>query len=157
MPNSNCRMRNGRTHLPTYRSRKYSMGSTTPTGAPGIRTCGEIEEGRRLREVARVEKVAGLAAPSDEKSGALRCILGIRWAKRMTKAAPACRLPGLVRRGLSDAAATRPAQQLQSGLFEKWNAVGRQMDADSASWRPFIESQGLTREASGQGRGETVT
>ena len=65
-------------------------------------------------------------------------------------------MSGLIRRGLANSATNQIALRLRTGLREAWRAAGGQVDADSSSWRTFVEEKGLINGASGQGRRETI-
>ena len=59
--------------------------------------------------------------------------------------------------GLANPATSQLAANFGAGPFEVWNAVGGDVDVDSADWRPFIEKKGLTKKASIRGWGETIS
>ena len=48
------------------------------------------------------------------------------------------------------------APRFRAGPFELWSSVGGEVDVHSANEWPFIEKQGLTKEASGHGWDETI-
>ena len=106
---------------------------------------------RRLALSVAEQAFAGMASPtasSGEKLKSYSFALGIRWRKHLSKAVSAHVMSGLVGRGLANPATNQMARVLRAGLREAWYAVGGQVDADSSSWRTFIEDKGPIDEAS---------
>ena len=109
----------------------------------------------------KVAKTASAVLPKpsstyEEKADSYKCFLGSRWPKPPMRAASTPALCRSMRRGLANPAPSRLATGFTAGIFEVWNAVGGEVGADAASWRPFVERKLLIEAASRKGWGETV-
>ena len=109
----------------------------------------------------KVAKTASAVLPKpsstdEEKADPYNCFLGSSWLKSPMRAASTHALCRSMKRGLANPATSRLATGFTAGIFEVWNAVGGEVGADAASWRPFVERKLLIKEASRQGWGETV-
>ena len=83
--------------------------------------------------------------------------MGIRWARQLTKAVSTHAMSGLVRRGLDNPATNPMARRLWAGLRDAWYKMGEQADADSSSWRTFVQKERLIKEAPSQGWRGAIT
>ena len=125
-------------------------------------TCGGIHDGRRLRTAASSKSHRIIFGFFGQLHLRLlrperRCISGTGRPKESVEAASARKLAWLVRRCLSNPVTAEVAWQLRTGPHETWNSAGGRVGADSASRWPFIELQGLAKEAPKKGWGGTMT
>ena len=101
--------------------------------------------------------LANSGTSPEQRKQAFSFVMGTRWAKDLMKTVSAHVMSALVRRGLANPTTNELARKLREGLHDAWSALEGQVDADSSSWRTFLEERGIMDEASRQGWEEVVT
>ena len=147
-------LRRRRAHVAGIPAKIGKSGRRFPDDSCVVRPLIGDSCGRHLAISVIKKAPAAMAsrAPSpDEKLEAYRCILRIRWTKKLMRAVATRNLCGLMRRWRGNPATSQLAMELRAGLRKVRNAVGGGVDIDPSIWRAYIELKGLTKEATKHG------
>ena len=119
------------------------------------------DDGRRLLVCVVVKRASDTLsdphASANEDVDVRKCLLGIGWAKQLTRYASSHKTPQMIRRELPNTSARPLAQLLRADLRAVRFSVDGASSAGESQWWASVEKEGLIRGASREGWEEVLT